>query len=138
MDRVESFGPTLLRIALGVIFLAHSIYLKAVVFTLPGTAAFFESLGLPALSAYAVFLAEALGGVALILGVAVRPVSLVLAIVSLGAAWAHSSYGWLFTNVGGGWDYPFFLFVACLVQALLGPGALKLPYGLGLKNPAWA
>ena len=138
MEKFESLGPTLLRISLGVIFLAHSVYLKAVVFTLPGTAAFFESLGLPGLSAYAVFLIEAVGGLALILGVAVRPASLALGVVSLGAAWAHSANGWLFTNEGGGWEYPLFLFVASLVQALLGAGAYRLPYGLHSKNPAWA
>jgi putative oxidoreductase len=138
MEKFESLGPTLLRISLGVIFLAHSVYLKAVVFTLPGTAAFFESLGLPGLSAYAVFMIEAVGGLALILGVAVRPASLALSIVSLGAAWAHSANGWLFTNEGGGWEYPLFLVAACLVQALLGAGAYRLPYGLTPKNPAWA
>ena len=138
MEKVESFGPTLLRIALGVIFLAHSIYLKVFVFTVPGTVAFFESLGLPGISAHAVLLTEAVGGVALILGVGVRPVALALAIISLGATWAHSGYGWLFTNEGGGWEYPLFLSVACLVQALLGPGAFRLAYGLHPKNPAWA
>ena len=46
--------------------------LKLVVFTLPGTAAFFESLGLPGVSAYLVFGAEALGGVLIALGLFTR------------------------------------------------------------------
>ncbi len=37
----------LLRLALGVMFLAHSVVLKLFVFTLPGTAQFFVTLGLP-------------------------------------------------------------------------------------------
>ena len=112
-----------LRLGLGVMFIAHSLWLKLFVFTLPGTAQFFESLGLPATLAYAVFLAEGLGGVLLVLGVQVRAVSLVLLPVLLGATWAHAGNGWLFSNAGGGWEYPLFLTVATAVQALLGAGA---------------
>ena len=50
--------------------------------------------------------------------------------VLLGAAWVHSGNGWLFTNEGGGWEYPLFLTVAAFAQALLGDGA----YALGLPR----
>ena len=40
------YGVALLRAALGVMFLAHGA-LKVLVFTLPGTAAFFASVGFP-------------------------------------------------------------------------------------------
>jgi putative oxidoreductase len=123
--RLQDYGATLLRISLGVIFLAHSAYLKVLVFTIPGTVGFFESLGLPAISAYAVLLAEIAGGLMLILGIRVRAVAATLAVVSLGATWAHGGAGWLFTNEGGGWEYPLFLTVACITQGLLGPGALR-------------
>jgi len=126
MARYDRYGPTLLRIALGAIFLAHSAYLKVFVFTVPGTVGFFESLGLPAVSAYAVLAAEMIGGTALILGIHVRETSLALAVVAFGATWVHAGAGWLFTSEGGGWEYPLFLAVACVVQALLGPGALTL------------
>ena len=43
-------GAILLRSAVGIMFIAHAL-LKYFVFTLPGTAKFFESLGLPARSA---------------------------------------------------------------------------------------
>lgn len=125
-NRLQDYGATLLRISLGVIFLAHSAYLKVFVFTIPGTVGFFESLGLPAISAYTVLLAEIAGGLMLFLGVRVREVAATLAVVSLGATWVHSGAGWLFTNSGGGWEYPLFLTVACLAQGLLGPGALRL------------
>lgn len=137
MERYEAFGPTLLRTALGVVFLVHSVYLKVIVFTVPGTVAFFESLGLPGFSAYAVLLVEAIGGSLLILGVGVRQTALALAVVSLGATWAHIGYGWLFTNEGGGWEYPLFLSIACFTQALLGPGALKIEYASTLRRPVW-
>jgi len=133
MQHYEKYGPTLLRITLGTIFLAHSAYLKVMVFTIPGTVGFFESLGLPAFSAYAVMFAEIVGGILLILGVRVRETAAVLAIVSLGATWTHSGFGWLFSNQGGGWEYPFFLAITCIVQSLLGTGAwsVSLP---GARN----
>ncbi len=122
MQTYERYGPTLLRITLGIIFLAHSAYLKVVVFTILG---FFESLGLPAFSAYAVMLAEIVGGILLILGIRVRETAAVLAIVALGATWTHSGFGWVFSNQGGGWEYPLFLTIACVVQTLLGAGAWR-------------
>lgn len=129
-----ALGAFLLRVALGVMFVAHSVWLKAVVFTLPGTAQFFQSLGLPAALAYAVFAMEAAGGVLLILGVQVRLVAAALVPVLAGAAWAHAGNGWLFTNAGGGWEYPVFLAVAAVAQALLGEGAFALR-GRAARSP---
>ena len=59
----------------------------------------------------------------LIAGVRVRTVSLVLVPVLLGATWAHAGNGWVFTSANGGWEYPAFLTLAAVVQALLGDGA---------------
>lgn len=120
------YGALVLRIALGVMFIAHSVYLKAMVFTLPGTAQFFQSIGLPAALAYAVFAAEAIGGVLLILGVKTRIVAALLVPVLIGATWAHAGNGWLFTNKGGGWEYPLFLVFAAGAQAMIGSGAYAL------------
>ena len=119
MHGYQALGPTLLRLALGTLYLAHGAYLKLVVFTLAGTVGFFQSLGLPAAVAYAVIAAEIVGGALLLLGIRVREAALVLTVVSLGATWAHSGAGWLFTNEGGGWEYPAFLAVATAAQALL-------------------
>ncbi|MBB3048289.1 putative oxidoreductase [Litorivivens lipolytica] len=119
-------GTALLRISLGVIYLAHSVYLKLFVFTLPGTVAFFESLGLPPFIAYATFLAEAVGGFALLIGFQTRVVALALIPVALGATWAHAGFGWVFSAQGGGWEYPLFLTVATAVVALQGEGAFAV------------
>lgn len=126
MERYQQYGAMLLRVSLGIIFIAHSLYLKIFVFTMPGTVAFFESLGFPGISAYVVLLAEGLGGILLVLGVRVRESALILALVSLGATWAHSGAGWLFSNEGGGWEYPLFLTVTSIVLVLLGPGAARV------------
>ncbi len=129
MDKYQDYGATLLRVSLGIIFLAHSAYLKVFVFTVGGTVGFFESLGLPGFSAYAVMLAEIVGGAMLVLGIRVREAAAVLAVVSLGATWAHLGAGWVFSNEGGGWEYPLFLAATCVVQVLLGPGAFRLSLG---------
>ena len=46
--KTAPYAALVLRVALGAMFLAHGLWLKYFVFTLPGTAMFFESLGLPA------------------------------------------------------------------------------------------
>ena len=112
-------------LALGSMFIAHAA-LKYFVFTLPGTAAFFGSLGLPPALGYLVFAAELVGGVAILAGVYARQVALALVPVLLGATWAHAGNGWLFNATGGGWEYPAFLSVAAIVQYLIGDGRYAL------------
>lgn len=126
MNNNTNYGTALLRISLGIIFIAHSLYLKLIVFTLPGTVGFFESIGLPAILAYITFAAEAIGGVALVLGLYARWAALSLIPIALGATWAHSGAGWVFSNAGGGWEYPLFLAIAAAVVALQGNGSLAL------------
>ena len=111
-----------LRVASGVAFLAHG-WMKVSLFTIPGTVAFFESLGLPGIFAYLTILAELGGGLALILGVAVRAVSVPLIAILLGSVWAHSGFGWTFSNEGGGWEFPLFWAIVQGVILLLGAGA---------------
>lgn len=112
---------TLLRIALGTLALAHGL-LKVFVFTLPGTVGYFESLGLPGVLAYLTIAAEVGGGIALLLGVYTRWVSLALVPVLLGATWVHLGNGWMFSNAGGGWEFPLFWAIALIAQAGLGGG----------------
>lgn len=115
-----------LRIALGTMFLAHGLVLKLLTFTLPGTAQFFVSIGLPGWLAYVVFITEAVGGVMLILGVQVRWVSLAVLPILAGATWVHSGNGWVFNYTNGGWEYPLYLTLLAVVQVLLGEGAYAL------------
>lgn len=115
----------ILRLAMGVAFLAH-VWLKISVFTPAGTVQFFQSLGLPGPLAYVVIFAELAGGIALILGLWTRAVSLALIPILLGAIYAHWGAGFFFSNQGGGWEFPAFWAVALAVQALLGNGAYAL------------
>ena len=115
------FAALILRVGLGTMFVAHGL-LKLFVFTLPGTVGFFEQVGFPGWTAYLVASAEIGGGLLLLSGFAVRTVSLALIPVLLGATFVHVGNGWVFSNANGGWEYPAFLTLAVIVQALLGPG----------------
>ena len=119
-------AATILRVSMGVLFLAHA-GLKLFIFTPAGTAGYFASLGLPEPLAYLVIAAELLGGIALILGVYSRVVSLALVPILLGSIYVpHGAAGFIFSNEGGGWEFPAFWAVALVVQALLGDGAYAL------------
>jgi putative oxidoreductase len=107
-------------------FLAH-VGLKIFVFTVPGFVDYFGSLGLPAILAYAVIALEFLGGIALILGIYAPWVALPLALEMLGTiVFAHGANGWLFSNEGGGWEFPALWTVCLIALYLLGDGAMAL------------
>lgn len=124
-NRTAPYAALVMRVALGGMFIAHAL-LKYYVFTLPGTAQFFQSLGLPGTLGYVTFWAELAGGIAILAGLFSRWVSAALLPILLGAVWAHAGNGWLFTAQNGGWEYPAFLVAAALAQALLGDGRLAL------------
>lgn len=120
------YAALILRVSLGVMFLAH-VGLKIFVFTIPGFVGYFSSLGLPAVMAYAVIALELFGGVALILGIYASWVALPLALEMAGTiVMVHGANGWLFTNKDGGWEYPAFWTIGLVVVYLLGDGALAL------------
>ena len=121
-SQMQNTGAAILRITLGIVLLAHSAYLKIMVFSVAGTVGFFESLGLPAIVAYLTIATEIIAGLAMIVGFQVRLAALASVPVLLGATWAHSANGWLFTNANGGWEYPLVLVVMAIVVALIGKG----------------
>jgi putative oxidoreductase len=124
-SRTAPYATLLLRVALGLFFLAHGLT-KVLVFTIPGTVKFFNSIGYPSFVAYLVLVAELGGGLALIIGLWTRWIALVLFIEMLGVIIYHWPNGWFFTSKGGGWEYPVMWAVALLVLALLGDG----PYAI--------
>jgi putative oxidoreductase len=76
---------------------------------------------------YAVMVFEILGGLALVAGLWTRYLAILFAIELLGAAlFAHASNGWVFSNSGGGWEYPVFWAIALVALALLGDGAYAM------------
>lgn len=119
------YGITLLRASLGVMWIAHAL-LKLFVFTLPGTAQFFQSVGLPGFMAYPVFAVELLGGIAMVLGIYARQAALLLVPIMAVATSVHIGNGWVHTSQGGGWEYPVFLISASIALWLAGDGAFSL------------
>ncbi|AMO47146.1 putative oxidoreductase [Kosakonia oryzendophytica] len=125
-QRTTPYAALLMRLALGILFLAH-FSLKFFAFTPAGTAKFFASLGLPGWLAYITMTVELLGAIALILGVYTRIVAIVLIPILLGAIFTvHGPAGFFFTNPNGGWEFPAFWIVGLLVLALTGDGKFAL------------
>ncbi len=124
-DSLVPYGIGLLRVTLGTMFVAHGL-LKVLVFTLPGTAQFFAAHGFPAWSAYPVAIGEIVAGALLIAGWQTRIVALATVPVLLGALVVHLPNGWVFSAPNGGWEYPAYLAVLAVAQALLGAGAFSL------------
>lgn len=127
--RTAPYAILLLRVALGVMFLAHGLT-KLLVFTPAGTAGFFESIGFPGWLAYPIIAFEIGAGVLLILGVYSRWIAAVATVQLFVASTVHFGNGWGFSNPNGGWEYPIFLTVAAAVVALAGDGALALKASL--------
>lgn len=125
-SRTAPYAALILRVSLGILFLAHA-GLKLFVFTPAGTVQFFASLGLPGPLAYLVILAEIAGGAALILGAWSRIVSLALVPILLGAIFTvHGPAGFFFSNPNGGWEFLALWIVGLVAVALLGDGAYAL------------
>ena len=123
------YAAFLLRLGFGGLILSHGL-IKLFLFTLAGTAGFFESVGMPGWAAYPVVFGEIAGGAAIIAGVYVRLASIALLPILFGALMVHIPAGFLFSNPNGGWEFPAFLILAALVQAILGAGAFALQNAL--------
>ncbi|MDY0956059.1 DoxX family protein [Stenotrophomonas rhizophila] len=119
-------GATLLRWGLGVLFLVHGLT-KLLVFTPAGTAAYFQSLGLPGALGYVALVLELTLAAALLLGVYARWVGLLGVPLLLGTIVSvHGANGFSFANAGGGWEYPAFWALALLVLFCIGDGKWTL------------
>ena len=120
------YAALLLRWSLGIMFIAHAL-LKWRVLTMPVIIATFQSIGLPGWFAYVVVAMELTGGGCLILGIAPRYVALLLIPLIVGTiVTVHGKNGWVFSNKGGGWEFPAFWAATLVVQFLLGDGAWTL------------
>lgn len=116
------YGMLILRLCFGAMFVAHALFNGLL--QMRGTVAFFKSVGLPGWLAYVTMTVELAGAAALILGIWPRVVALLLIPVLVATiVKAHGKNGWLFSNKGGGWEYPAFWAAALLVQFLVGDGA---------------
>lgn len=132
---LPEYAALILRLALGTMLWSHAA-LKFFTFTLAGTAGYFESLGLPGFLAYVTFFTELAAGAMLITGFHARwAAAAAIPILASTIIFVHGANGWLFSNQGGGWEYPAFLITASVVQVLLGDGAFALRRAFHKSEP---
>ncbi len=124
---LESYGATILRVALGIVFVMHA-YFALAVDGVRGTIALQRSLGLPLpeLGAWYVILTHGLGGVLIIVGLFTRWVALANLPIMAGAFFlVHLKQGF-FMGRDGGYEFVFLVLAANLALVFLGPGALAV------------
>lgn len=125
VDQARPIVLLLARIAVGVIFLVHG-YQKFATMGIAGTTKFFESAGIPlaGVAAPAVAALEVVGGLALVLGVALPIVGTLLALDMLGAIFfVHGANG---LAGDGGYEFVLALAAASLAVGFTGGGAFAL------------
>ena len=124
-SNLQSWGITLLRLIVGMVFLLHGGQ-KVFVFGIHRVAGYFGSIGVPspALFAPVVAVVELLGGAALILGLATRWAAILLAVDMMGVILVAKLSGGFFAPAG--FEYELTLLVANLSLLLTGGGADSL------------
>lgn len=131
---LAAWGITLLRVAVGVVFFVHGCQ-KLFVMGVPGVAAYFGQLGIPApqLAAGLVSVVEFLAGLALILGLGTRWVAIPLACIMVVAiVTVHANQGFFLPK---GYEFVMTLLSANVSLALLGSGAAALDGLLEGRRP---
>lgn len=129
----RSFGLTVLRIVVGIVFLMHGQQ-KVFHFGFHGVSGMLGSLGipLPAAAAAVLMTVEFVGGITLILGLATRVTAVLLAIDMLVAILkVHLPHGF-FSPMG--FEFPLVLLSALICLALMGPGAASVDGAMGKKT----
>ena len=125
-------GVTILRVAVASIFIVHGVT-RAVLRTVDEFGGFLSSSGLPAglLIAWTITVVEILGGIALALGLAVRPLSLWFGVqIATGILMVHGKSGWFVVGAGrNGAEYSALILVCLLAVALTDSLAYKAPIG---------
>ena len=124
------WGILVLRLGIGIMFVAHGLQMALGLFGGPGVKGFsgmLSSLGFfPALFwSYVASYTVLIGGLLLIIGVQTRPAATLLLIFILTAGIkVHLSKGFFLSN--GGIEYTFVIAAACLSVILLGPGKISI------------
>jgi putative oxidoreductase len=124
VSKMQSCGLTVLRVTVGIVFLAHG-YQKLFKLGFPGVAVMFSHLGipLPAVLAVIVTLVEFLGGLALILGAGTRLAALLLTCDMAGAIFFVHARNGFFTP---GIEFPLTLIAANVCLMLAGARSLSV------------
>lgn len=133
---MKEWGPALLRLAVGSVFVAHGLPKLLPIWggSPADTAIFFESIGLQPGYPLVILVGgvEALGGLCLLAGLFTRWVAVPLLIDMAVAAWiVHVPHGFflnwtLRTGIGHGFEFHLVLAAALLCLLFVGPGAISV------------
>lgn len=119
--------PTLLRVVLGIIFLAHGI--SKLQMGLGNVEAWFSSMGVPGFMAYVAAFVELAGGILLIVGLFTRVVSALFIVLMLGAiVTVKLSSGLLGHDQAAGYELELSLVLVSIYLLAFGPAALSLDH----------
>ena len=127
----HNYGLTVLRIALGIVFLAHGSQKMLGIFGgagFSGTMGFFESMGIPAVFAFLAICAEFFGGIGLILGLLGRIAAFgILCNMLVAISMVHLPNGffmnWTGQQKGEGFEYHLLVLAIAVVIIWQGSGA---------------
>lgn len=123
---LQASGLALIRIVVGVVFVAHGLQKLLVFGPTTELPQFMAQIGLPFPTASAILLTavELLGGAALVLGAFARWAAALLAVtMAVATVTVHVPAGFFLPN---GYEYTLTLLAATLGLAIAGPGALAL------------
>ncbi len=129
MKTYPHIGLVMIRLALGILFFSHGFFKFSD--GIENTVAFFETIGLSGFLAYVVGIIELAGGVLMILGLGTRIVSVLFAIILIGALLTVKRS----TGMLGGYELDLAL-LAMSISLMLGGGG---PFSLWnfLKKKGW-
>jgi putative oxidoreductase len=133
LTRLAPYAGTVLRIAMGIVFIAHGM--QKFNNGVDGFAGFLTSLNvpLPELMKWVVPLLEVGGGILLILGLATRGVALLLALQMVGTILLVKLDVGLIGEGGTGAEIDLMLLAGAIALVFMGPGAAAVDRMIGLE-----
>lgn len=126
---------TMMRVTLGILFLAHGI--AKFQMGLGNVAGWFSSIGVPGFSGYVVAVIELVGGIALILGLFTRYVSGIFVMMLIGAIFTAKLSGGLMGNgQGAGYELDIAFILVALHLAFAPTTRLSLDFLFNRRTSA--
>jgi putative oxidoreductase len=128
LSPTSALGAALLRVILAAFWLVHW-WFKVGYRGMPATTAFFVQQGLPAWLAWFDICFEVVVALCLVFGIFVSLLCLISLPILCASMWIYRKNGFYFSR--GGIELPVLWACAQVAQAMLGPGAFRIPF------PAW-
>ncbi|MEK5443380.1 MULTISPECIES: DoxX family protein [unclassified Fredinandcohnia] len=130
MENKFELGQLIIRVVLGITFFIHG--LDKFQGGVENTAGWFESIGIPGVVAYGVAIIEFVGGLMLVLGLFSRIVSILFAVVMVGAiVKVKLAIGFLGNGQMAGYELDLAFLAMAMMLAITGSKALALDQFIG-------